>query len=82
MDGDHTAMTFVRPPALQEGDCIGLAAPASAFKAADLVQGVAVLRHLGFRVTYTPRVFESYRYLAGSDAARAAELTPCLPIQR
>lgn len=74
MHGDQTALTFIRPPALREGDCIGLAAPASAFKAEALLQGIEVLRDLGFRVTYTPRIFESYRYLAGSDAARAAEL--------
>lgn len=33
-----------------------------------------MLQALGFRVHYTPRVFEKYRYLAGTDAARAAEL--------
>jgi len=64
----------VRPPALRAGDCIGLAAPASAFNEAALHAGVRVLQDLDFRVHYTPRVFEQYRYLAGSDAARAAEL--------
>ena len=64
----------VRPPALREGDCIGLAAPASSFKEEELHGGMKVLQALGFRVHYTPRVFEQYRYLAGSDAARAAEL--------
>ena len=64
----------VRPPALREGDCIGLAAPASAFQEEELHAGVRVLQDLGFRVHYTPRLFEKYYYLAGSDAARAAEL--------
>src|SRR5215831_14346296 len=64
----------VRPPALREGDCIGLAAPASGFREEDFSAGVRVLQELGFRVHYTPRVFERYRYLAGNDAARAAEL--------
>src|SRR5215510_14358962 len=64
----------VRPPALRAGDCIGLAAPASGFKEEEFYAGVRVLQDLGFRVHYTPRVFEQYRYLAGSDAARAAEL--------
>lgn len=66
---------IVRPAALREGDCIGLAAPASPFKQAAFLAGVEVLRDLGFRVRYTPRIFEADRYLAGSDAARAAELT-------
>jgi muramoyltetrapeptide carboxypeptidase len=71
------AMAFhpvVRPAALCPGDCIGLAAPASAFKEADLQVGIGVLHDLGYRVHVTPRVLEQQRYLAGSDAARAAEL--------
>src|SRR5215468_7624357 len=69
-----SSSTVVRPLALREGDCIGLAAPASSFKEEELHGGIKVLQALGFRVHYTPRVFEQYRYLAGSDAARAAEL--------
>jgi muramoyltetrapeptide carboxypeptidase len=60
--------------ALQEGDCIGLAAPASPFQREALAAGVAVLRDLGFRVHYTPHVFDAYRYLAGTDATRATDL--------
>ena len=65
---------LVRPAALQEGDCIGLAAPASAFTREALLEGVEVLQTLGFRVQYTPRVFDKQRYLAGTDPDRAAEL--------
>ena len=68
------AMPVVRPAALREGDCIGLAAPASPFREEALHEGIAVLQDMGFRVRYAPRVFERYRYLAGRDAARAAEL--------
>src|SRR5215470_8144754 len=64
----------VRPPALRAGDCIGLAAPASSFNEEEFHVGVRVLQDLGFRVHYTPRLFDTYRYLAGSDTARAAEL--------
>src|SRR5919197_1233547 len=64
----------VRPPALRTGDCIGLEAPASAFQEEELYGGVKVLQDLGFRVHYTPRLFEKHYYLAGSDTARAAEL--------
>ncbi len=65
---------LVRPPALQAGDCIGLAAPASPFDRQALFRGVEVLQAWGFRVRYSARLFETQRYLAGSDAARAAEL--------
>lgn len=68
------APTVVRPPALREGDCIGLAAPASPFREEALHEGIEVLHAMGFRVRYEPRVFERFRYLAGRDAARAAEL--------
>jgi muramoyltetrapeptide carboxypeptidase len=68
------AMPLVRPTALREGDCIGLAAPASPFREEALYKGIGVLQEMGFRVRYEPRVFERYRYLAGRDAERAAEL--------
>ena len=68
------AIPIVRPAALREGDCIGLAAPASPFREEALHEGVEVLHEMGFRVRYEPRVFERYRYLAGHDAERAAEL--------
>ena len=68
------ALPIVRPPALREGDCIGLAAPASPFREEALHEGVGVLQDMGFRVRYEARVFERYRYLAGCDAERAAEL--------
>ena len=67
-------MPIVRPAALREGDCIGLAAPASPFREEALHEGIEVLHEMGFRVRYEPRVFERYRYLAGHDAERAAEL--------
>ena len=67
-------MPVVRPVALREGDCIGLAAPASPFREEALHEGIEVLHDMGFRVRYEPRVFEHYRYLAGRDAERAAEL--------
>ena len=65
---------LIRPPALQEGDCIGLAAPASPIKRELFFEGVEILQALGFRVHYTPRIFNAKRYLAGSDIDRAAEL--------
>ena len=64
----------VRPAALREGDWIGLAAPASPFREEALHEGIEVLHDMGFQVRYQPRVFDRYRYLAGHDAERAAEL--------
>ena len=66
--------SLIRPPALREGDCIGLAAPASPIKREPFFEGVEILQSLGFRVHYTPRIFDAKRYLAGSDSDRATEL--------
>ena len=44
------------------------------FRRRNFTPGVRVLEDLGFRVYYTARLFEKHYYLAGSDAARAAEL--------
>lgn len=66
--------SLIYPQALQPGDCIGLVAPASPVKREALLEGAASLEALGFRVHYTPRIFDAQRYLAGSDAARTDEL--------
>jgi muramoyltetrapeptide carboxypeptidase len=66
--------SLIYPQTLQPGDCIGLVAPASPVKREALLEGAATLEALGFRVHYTPRIFDTERYLAGSDAARAQEL--------
>ncbi|MDH3604923.1 MAG: LD-carboxypeptidase [Candidatus Tectomicrobia bacterium] len=66
--------SLIRPPALREGDCIGLAAPASPIKRELFFEGVEIIQSLGFRVHYTPRIFDVKRYLAGADSDRAAEL--------
>ena len=68
------APSLTYPQALQPGDCIGLIAPASPVNREALLEGVATLESLGFRVHYTPRIFDAERYLAGSDAARVEEL--------
>ncbi len=69
-----SAPVLIYPRALQPGDCIGLIAPASPVQREALLEGAAALEGLGFRICYTPRIFEAERYLAGSDAARAEEL--------
>jgi len=65
----------IQPPALKRGDTIAVVAPASPVERRDgLERGINVLEGLGFRVRYDARIFESSRYLAGEDHARAEEL--------
>ncbi len=67
-------MTLKKPPRLRPGATIGLIAPAGAFDPRRFRDGVAFLESQGFHVRYREDIFQRYRYLAGSDARRAAEL--------
>lgn len=66
--------SLIRPPRLSPGDTIRVVAPASPFDRAVFDKGVAALESLGFRVSWGEDLFESRRYLAGSDERRAREL--------
>jgi len=66
--------SFVRPPALQPGDQIGIVAPASNIKSEMLDAGCRELERLGFRTLYRPDIVKSHRYFSGTDERRAAEL--------
>lgn len=61
--------------ALQKGDTIGIAAPASPFDRTLFKKGVKTLEQMGFSVEYREDIFDQTRYLAGSDKRRADELT-------
>ncbi len=71
-------MPTIHPPALKSGDTIGIIAPAGPVDQREaFLEGVTALERMGFRVRYEERLFQSLRYLAGDDAARAAELHGC-----
>lgn len=68
-------MPTTHPRALHPGDAIGIAAPAGPVEDREALDlGVATLQRMGFRVLYNDRIFQSLRYLAGPDEARAEEL--------
>jgi len=65
----------IQPPAIKKGDTIAIIAPASPVDSRDVLErGIRSLERMGFRVRFEERIFESSRYLAGSDSARAEEL--------
>lgn len=64
----------VKPPALREGDSIGIVAPASSFRREDFESGCAVLRQMGYNPVYDESIFERDLYFAGSIDRRAREL--------
>jgi muramoyltetrapeptide carboxypeptidase len=64
----------VKPPALRPGDTVGIVAPASNLKRADLEAGCEALRRAGYRPFYFDSILEQDLYFAGSVKRRAREL--------
>jgi muramoyltetrapeptide carboxypeptidase len=71
---DFSTTARIRPPALQPGDTVGIVAPASNVKRADLEAGCQGLRRAGYRPFYLDSIFEQDLYFAGSVERRAREL--------
>jgi muramoyltetrapeptide carboxypeptidase len=66
--------SLLKPPALRQGDTVGIVAPASNVKRDDLEAGVEALRRAGYRTFYFDSILEQDLYFAGSAERRAREL--------
>jgi muramoyltetrapeptide carboxypeptidase len=64
----------VKPPALRDGDTVGIIAPASNIKRADLEAGCETLRRAGYNPIYSDSILEKDLYFAGSVERRTREL--------
>src|SRR5437763_10449486 len=64
----------VKPPALRAGDTVGIVAPASNIKRADLEAGCYALRQAGYKPCYFDSILDQDLYFAGSADRRAREL--------
>jgi muramoyltetrapeptide carboxypeptidase len=64
----------VKPPALRPGDTVGIVAPASNLKRAELEAGCEALRRAGYRPFYFESILEQDLYFAGSAQRRVREL--------
>ncbi|MEU0519160.1 LD-carboxypeptidase [Streptosporangium sp. NPDC006007] len=62
------------PPRLRPGDVVAVVAPCGPPDPPRLARGVQALEGMGLKVVVGARVFDRDRYLAGSDAGRAADL--------
>ncbi|RMG12302.1 MAG: LD-carboxypeptidase [Deltaproteobacteria bacterium] len=67
-----------RAPALGPGDRVRLVAPSGPFPRDRFERGVEVLRRYGVEPVWEPDLFDTHRYLAGSDARRLGELQRAL----
>ncbi len=70
-------MSFLAPPSLRPGDRVAVVAPAGPFDRPSFEKGLEVLASR-YRPTFTDRLFETHRYLAGTDASRGADLQAAL----
>lgn len=64
----------IKPPAVKSGDTVGIVAPASNLKRADLEAGCEGLRRAGYRPFYFDSIFDQELYFAGSVERRTREL--------
>ena len=65
---------LVKPPALRPGDTIGIVAPASNVKEADLEAGCAALRAVGDKTFYLDSILDRDLHFAGRPGRRLREL--------
>ncbi len=64
----------IKPPALRNGDTVGIVAPASSFNRDDFETGCAALRQMGYRPVYDDSIFAHDLYFAGPAERRVREL--------
>src|SRR3954451_739194 len=68
-----------KPPRLRPGMTLGVVAPSGpVLERSTINRGVAKLEQLGFTVVFGASARDSYGYLAGRDADRAADLLAML----
>jgi muramoyltetrapeptide carboxypeptidase len=64
----------ILPPALKQGDLIGLVTPGSPITEEQLEEAIRKIEGLGYRTYYKDSVLSKYGYFAGKDQERAEEL--------
>ena len=75
MPSEQIVHTLIKPRRLAPGQTIGIVSPASPPNELEKIRfSLDIIESLGFRVKPAPHLFERMGYLAGDDAARAADL--------
>lgn len=69
---------MTRPPYLKPGDTVGIVAPSSFLKEAELSHGLEMIRSWGLIVKTGKNIFVSKNSFAGDDKSRAADLQEML----
>jgi muramoyltetrapeptide carboxypeptidase len=69
-----SSIVSIVPPALKAGDTVAVVAPAGPVDREEFERGCSRLRELGFNPIYSPGIFNTDLYFAGSVKRRADEL--------
>ena len=69
---------MILPPLLRPGDTVGVIAPSGPVDRERLLDGISYLQRRGYGVQEGASLYARTRYLAGSDADRAADLNQML----
>ncbi len=70
-------MSFLTPPPLRQGDRVAVVAPSGPFDRPTFEKGLEVIARR-YQPVFSERIFQTHRYLAGTDASRGAELQAAL----
>ena len=65
---------LIRPKKLNQGDTVGVVAPAGPVDPKELEAGLTVIRGMGFRPVLGDYIYDRKHFLAGEDQARADDL--------
>ena len=68
-----TSAKIIHPPALRQGDKIGIMAPASSFNRESFLAGCDRLRQMGYEPVYSQEIFDRDLYFAGGVDRRMHE---------
>jgi muramoyltetrapeptide carboxypeptidase len=68
----------IRPPYLQQGDTIGITAPAGGLSIPEITSAVDLFRQWGFHVVYGRHLFNRRGSFAGTDKQRASDVQKML----
>jgi len=64
----------IKPPLLQQGDTIGIIAPAGPLDREEIRPAIAFLKQKGYCILSSPNLYKRRAYLAGSDESRLDDL--------
>lgn len=64
----------LKPPKLQDGETVGVIAPAGPVTPSEIQPGIKLLESFGYKVIVSPHLYQRQGYVAGDDETRLGDL--------